>query len=182
MIIAIRFSTVAGLFLLAVLAAGQRPEAEQIRINAPDVRSSETIVTAMLKLAEVNSRDTVHDLGSGDGRIVIAAAKQFGAQGVGIEISPERVEEARSNAKKAGVESRVRFEVGDLFDADIRSANVVMLYLLPDLNLRLRPKLLNELKPGSRVVSRDFHLGDWKPEKEEIVEGSHLYLWTIPQK
>ena len=136
----------------------------------------------MLKLAGVTSRDTVYDLGSGDGRIVIAAAKEFGARGVGIEINPERVEEARSNAKKAGVEERVKFETADLFDADLRGATVVTLYLLPDLNLRLRPKLLKELKPGARVVSHAFGMGDWPPEKEELVEGSRIFLWRIPAK
>jgi len=174
--------SLAGVFLLAVSARSQRPETEQIRINAPDVRSSETIVTAMLELAKVRSTDVVYDLGSGDGRIVIAAAKEFGARGAGIEISPDRVKEARSNAKQAGVEARVKFEIGDLFDSDIDSATVVTMYLLPDLNLRLRPKLLRELKPGTRVVSRDFDMGDWKADKEEIIEGSHLYLWTIPPK
>jgi 23S rRNA G2445 N2-methylase RlmL len=168
--------------LLAVSGLSLQRETEQIRINAPDVRSSETIVTAMLELAKVTSTDTVYDLGSGDGRIVIAAAKQFGANGAGIEISPDRVKEARSNAKKAGVDSLVKFEIGDLFDSDIHSATVVTLYLLPDLNLRLRPKLLRELNPGTRLVSRDFDMGDWKPEKEQIVEGSHLYLWTIPPR
>lgn len=173
------------LFLVVVVATsaiGQRHEPEQIRINAPDVRTSATIVTAMLKLAGVESRDLVYDLGCGDGRIVIAAAKEFGARGVGIDISPERVREARANAKQAGVEGQLKFEIGDLFDADVRRASVVTLYLLPDLNLRLRPKLLNELKPGTRVVSHDFHMGDWKPEKEEIVEGSHIFLWRVPEK
>jgi SAM-dependent methyltransferase len=169
-------------FLLATAALAQRPEPEQIRINAPDVRSSESIVTAMLKLAGVQKTDSVYDLGSGDGRIVIAAARDFGARGVGIEIVPERVQEARENARKAGVESRVKFEIGDIFDADIHQATVVILYLLPDLNLRLRPKLLKDLKPGTRVVSRDFPMGDWKPEREVVVEGSHLFLWTIPAK
>jgi len=169
-------------FFLTTLALAQRPEPEQIRINAPDVRTSAAVVTAMLKLAGVTSRDTVYDLGSGDGRIVIAAAKEFGARGVGIEINPERVEEARSNAKKAGVEERVKFETADLFDADLRGATVVTLYLLPDLNLRLRPKLLKELKPGARVVSHAFGMGDWPPEKEELVEGSRIFLWRIPAK
>ncbi|HLX42088.1 MAG TPA: methyltransferase domain-containing protein [Bryobacteraceae bacterium] len=174
--------SVAGLLLLAASGRSQRLETEQIRINAPDVRSSETIVTAMLEFAKVKSTDTVYDLGSGDGRIVIAAAKQFGAHGAGIEISPDRVKEAQSNAKKAGVDTLVKFEIGDLFDSDIHAATVVTLYLLPDLNLRLRPKLLRELKPGTRVVSRDFDMGDWKPEKEQVIEGSHLYLWTIPPR
>jgi ubiquinone/menaquinone biosynthesis C-methylase UbiE len=168
--------------LMSMLALAQRPEPEQIRINAPDVRTSATVVTAMLTLAQVKPADTVYDLGSGDGRIVIAAAKEFGAHGVGIDISPERVQEARANARKAGVEERVKFETGDLFDADIHAATVVTLYLLPDLNLRLRPKLLKELKPGTRIVSHDFHMRDWKPEKEEIVEGSHIFLWRIPPK
>jgi SAM-dependent methyltransferase len=140
------------------------------------------VVSAMLKLADVTSSDLVYDLGSGDGRIVIAAAMEYGAHGVGIDINPDRVEEARANAKKADVEELVKFEVNDLFDADIHDATVVTLYLLPNLNLRLRPKLLAELKPGTRVVSHEFLMGDWKPEKEETAEGSHIYLWIIPAK
>jgi ubiquinone/menaquinone biosynthesis C-methylase UbiE len=169
--------------LAAVLLAGAAlPQApEQIQINPPYVRTPNHVVSAMLKLAGVKASDVVYDLGCGDGRIVISAAKEYGARGVGIDIDPERIQEARDNARKAGVEALVKFEVNDLFAADIHNATVVALYLLPDVNLRLRPKLLKELKPGTRVVSHDFHMGDWKPDKHVQVDaGSHIYLWTIP--
>jgi ribosomal protein L11 methylase PrmA len=136
----------------------------------------------MLKLARVTKADVVYDLGCGDGRIVIAAAKDYGAKGVGVDINPERIQEARTNAKKAGVEDRVKFEENDLFKADIRGATVVTLYLLPDVNLKLRPKLLADLKPGTRIVSHSFDMEDWKPDAEETVDGRHLYLWTVPAK
>jgi SAM-dependent methyltransferase len=172
-------------FLAAVLfaraACAQAPD--QIEINPPYVRTPEKVVRAMLRLAAVKSSDIVYDLGCGDGRIVIAAAKEYGAHGVGIDIDPERVQEARDNARKAGVEALVKFEVNDLFAADFHNATVVTLYLLPDVNLRLRPKLLKDLKPGTRIVSHDFHMGDWKPEKHQMVDaGSHIYLWTVPAK
>lgn len=165
--------------LLASAALAQAPE--QIQINPPYVRTPDHVVNAMLKLAAVKASDIVYDLGCGDGRIVIAAAKEYGAHGVGIDIDPERVQEARDNAGNAGVEALVKFEVNDLFAADIHNATVVALYLLPDVNLRLRPKLLKDLKPGTRVVSHDFHMGDWKPEKHELVDAaSNIYLWRIP--
>jgi SAM-dependent methyltransferase len=163
--------------LLSLLA--QSPT-EQVQINAPYVTTPRAVVDAMLRLAGVTARDVVYDLGCGDGRIVIAAAKRYGAHGVGIDLNPERIQEARANARKAGVEPLIRFQVEDLFAADIHAATVVALYLLPDVNLRLRPKLLNDLKPGTRVVSHDFHMGAWRPLKEQIVGGSHIYLWTIP--
>src|ERR1700688_2729973 len=165
--------------LLAGVACAQAPD--QIQINPPYVRTPANVVSAMLKLASVNASDIVYDLGCGDGRIVIAAAKEYGAHGVGIDIDPERIQEARENARKAGVETLVKFEVNDLFAADIHNATVVALYLLPDVHLRLRPKLLNDLKPDTRVVSHDFHMGDWKPEKHELVDaGSTIYLCIIP--
>ena len=138
----------------------------------------------MLDLARVTSGDTVYDLGCGDGRIVISAAKKFGARAraVGIDINPARIEEARANARSAGVDDRVSFEINDLFDADIRNATVVALYLLPDANIRLRPRLLRELRPGTRVVSHSFAMGDWKPDEEKLVDGVHVYLWTIPKR
>jgi ribosomal protein L11 methylase PrmA len=131
----------------------------------------------------------VYDLGCGDGRIVIAAAKEYGAHGVGIDIDPQLVREAGKNARKAGVENLVRFEEKDLFDADIHQASVVTLFLLDTINMKLRPKLLKDLKPGTRIVSNTFDMGDWKPDKELTVGGpvkgfsiSHkLFLWTIPQ-
>ena len=165
-------------FLIAFgLLLAQPPE--PVYINAPYVPSSDKVVRAMLTLAAVKNSDTVYDLGCGDGRIVILAAKEFGARGIGIDLNPKRIEEAHANARKAGVESLVKFDVNDLFAADIHGATVVALYLLPDVNLRLRPKLLKDLKPGSRVVSNSFGMGDWKPEKEQIVDGTHIYLWTI---
>jgi cyclopropane fatty-acyl-phospholipid synthase-like methyltransferase len=150
--------------------------------DVPYVPTSNTVVEAMLKLAGVKDTDVVYDLGCGDGRIVIMAAKQHGAHGVGIDINPERIQEARANAKQAGVENLAKFEENDLFAADIHSATVVALYLLPNLNLKLRPKLFSDLKPGTRVVSHSFTMGDWKPEKQESVDGATIYLWTIPAK
>jgi ubiquinone/menaquinone biosynthesis C-methylase UbiE len=169
--------------VLIGLAAQAQTPGSQIQINAPYVHTPDKVVSAMLKLAAVKANDVVYDLGCGDGRIVIAAAKEYGARGVGIDIDPERIQEARDNARKAGVEALVRFEVSDLFAVDIHSASVVTLYLLPDVNLRLRPKLLKELKPGTRIVSHDFHMGDWKPDKHQLVDAStSIYLWTIPSK
>jgi ribosomal protein L11 methylase PrmA len=123
----------------------------------------------------------VYDLGSGDGRIVIAAA-QRGARGVGIDIDPERISEANANAAKAGVTDKVKFIQGDLFDADIGDATVVTMYLLPEVNLKLRPKLMAELKPGTRIVSQSFHMGEWQPEKTADVGYIKVYRWTIPSK
>jgi ribosomal protein L11 methylase PrmA len=136
----------------------------------------------MLDLAGVKSTDVVYDLGCGDGRIVVLAAQSYGAHAVGVDIDPERIRDARANAQRNAVENLVRFEVKDLFDTDIHEATVVTLYLLPAVNLRLRPKLVKDLKPGTRIVSHSFDMGDWKPEKEEVVEGQRLYLWTVPQK
>ncbi len=158
--------------------------------DVPYVPTTEAAVEAMLKLAGVKKSDVVYDLGCGDGRIVITAAKLFGSRGVGIDINPERIKEAKENAKKAGVENLVRFEENDLFLADIKEATVVTLFLLSNINLKLKPKLLNDLKPGTRLVSNTFDMGDWKAEKEATVGGDdleaylsrHLYLWTIPQK
>ncbi len=153
--------------------------------RAPDVRyepSSPEITHAILQLAGVKASDLVYDLGCGDGRIVIAAAKEFGARAIGIDIDPERIRESVANARKAGVERRVKFRHEDLFEADIHEASVVALYLWPWVNLKLRPKLLAELKPGARVVSHSHDMGDWPPEKEIEVEGHRIYLWTIPPR
>jgi SAM-dependent methyltransferase len=172
---------IAGVLICA--ARAQSPSPEQVPINTPYVASPEQVVAAMLDLANISKNDTVYDLGCGDGRIVISAAKKYGARGVGIDINPARIDEARANARSAGVADRVSFEVNDLFDADIHNATVVALYLLPEANMRLRPRLLRELKPGTRVVSHSFNMGDWKPDTEKLVDGgAHLYLWTIPQR
>jgi SAM-dependent methyltransferase len=153
----------------------------QIRLNAPYIATPPEVVTAMLTLAQVGSRDVVYDLGCGDGRIVIAAARRFGARGVGIDIDPQRVAEANQAAKDAGVVGRVRFRQADLFEADLAEATVVTLYLLPDINMDLRDKLRRELAPGTRVVSHAFAMGDWKPDKIVKIRDSTLYLWTIPK-
>jgi cyclopropane fatty-acyl-phospholipid synthase-like methyltransferase len=151
--------------------------------EVPYVPTPAPIVEAMLKLAGVTSRDNVYDLGCGDGRIVITAAKEYKAHGVGIDINPQRIREARANATAAMVGPRVRFEENDLFDADIHDATVVTLYLLPHVNMRLRPKLRKELKAGTRVVSHSFDMGDWRPDKEQAIEGGDtIYLWTVPGK
>jgi SAM-dependent methyltransferase len=172
--------TAALLLVMALpLAAQSRPR------RAPDVRyepSTPAIVDAMLKLGEVKKGDVVYDLGCGDGRIVITAAEKFGVRGVGIDIDPERIREARENAKKAGVTKLVEFRNEDLFESDIKQATVVMLYLFPWVNLKLRPKLLSDLKPGTRVVSHSHDMGDWKPEKEIEADGDMIYLWRIPEK
>lgn len=178
------------LALLALCAASaQAPKARRTP-DVPYVPTTEPAVEAMLDLARVTKNDVVYDLGCGDGRIVITAAKKFGARGVGIDINPERIAEARANAKKAGVEHLVRFIEQDLFEADIREASVVTLFLLSSVNLKLRPKLLAELRPGARVVSNTFDMGDWKPDKEFTLddngEDSYLshkfYLWIIPKE
>lgn len=140
------------------------------------------VVNKMLELARVTAKDIVYDLGCGDGRIVITAAQKFGARGVGIDIDPQRIREARDNASRGKVNDKVRFVQGDLFEADISEATVVTLYLLTELNLKLRPKLMSDLQPGTRVVSHAFAMGDWKPERSETVNGSSVYLWRIPPR
>jgi SAM-dependent methyltransferase len=154
--------------------------------RTPDViyvPTPEAVVDAMLKAAKVGPNDVVYDLGCGDGRIVIAAVKDFGAKrGVGVDIDPQRIREARENAQAAKVADRVKIVEGDLFTMDFRDATVVALYLLPSLNLKLRPKLLAELRPGTRIVSHAFDMGDWAPEQTLQVDGKTVYLWTVPEK
>jgi SAM-dependent methyltransferase len=151
-------------------------------LDVPYEPSSPAIVAGMLKLANVTKRDVVYDLGCGDGRIVIEAVKTIKARGVGIDMDPERIAEAWENARKASVGSRVVFRTQNLFEADIKEATVVMLYLWPEVNLKLLPKLQRELKPGTRIVSHSHDMGDWKPEKEIQVEGHRIYMWTIPAR
>lgn len=151
-------------------------------LDVPYVPTPQPVVDKMLELAKVGKNDVLYDLGCGDGRIVITAAKQYGASGMGIDLDPQRIAEARANAKKAGVENKVRFMVGDLFKADLAQANVVTLYLLSSVNRELRPQLWRQLKVGSRVVSHAFDMGpEWPPEKVETVDGKTVYFWTITQ-
>ena len=169
----------------SVAALAQQPAA-QPRLREPDVIYVPTppeVVAAMLKVAKVGPGDIVYDLGSGDGRIVIAAIRDFGAlRGTGIDIDPVRIKEANENAERARLTDRVRFLNQDLFETDLREATVVTLYLLPWLNLKLRPKLLAELKPGSRIVSHSFDMGDWKPEQTLNINGRMVYFWTVPAR
>jgi len=153
--------------------------AEPRRPDVIFVPTPEDVVDEMLKVANVTSKDVLYDLGSGDGRIPITAAKKFGTRGLGIDIDPDRVKEANENLKKAGVGDKVKFIQGDLFEQDLSQATVITLYLLPALNLKLRPKLL-KLKPGTRIVSHDFDMGDWKPEKTVKVGTRSVYFWTVP--
>ena len=171
--------------LMAALPGLPAPAFAQKALRAPDVRyepSTEEQTLAMLKLAGVDAKDVVYDLGCGDGRLVILAAKQFGALGVGIDIDPQRIKESTANAQKAGVSNRVKFLNQDLFEARIADATVVTLYLWPSVNMKLRPKLLKDLKPGTRVVSNMHDMGDWLPEKTVKADGHNIYLWTIPAK
>jgi SAM-dependent methyltransferase len=165
---------------LALLACLFLPNA--LARDVPFVPTPERVVDKMLQVAKVGRGDVVYDLGSGDGRIVIAAAKKYGARGVGIDIDPERIQEARANARKAGVEKRVEFRQGDLFEANIGEATVVTIYLLSGINMKLRPKLLAELRPGTRIVSHAFDMGDWKPEATAKVGTSTIYYWTVPAR
>ena len=176
------------LFLALAAVAVSLPAAAQQapKDRSPDVPfvpTRQEIVEEMLRAAGVKADDIVYDLGCGDGRIVIAAAQKFGARGVGVDIDPQRIAEANANAKRAGVEKQVAFRLGDLFDADIAEATVVTLYLLPDVNLRLKPKLLRDLKPGTRIVSHDFSMGDdWKPQRTLKLGNDWIYFWTIPSR
>src|SRR6266545_1534477 len=170
---------------LGLLAAGSAGCARVPGVEVPDVRTPPGVVVEILRLARVGPADVVYDLGSGDGRIVIAAARDFGARGVGIELDPDLVAESIRNARRARVADRARFLQQDIFEAEISEATVVTLYLSPEANLRLRPKLL-ALTPGSRVVSHDFPIGHWKPERVVSFQGperSHvLSLWIVPPR
>ena len=153
--------------------------------QTPDVifvPTPQEVVDEMLRLANVKKGDVLYDLGSGDGRIPITAARKFGVRSVGIDIDPERIREANENARRNGVTDLVKFRQEDLFKADFREATVVTLYLLPDLNEKLRPRLWSELKPGTRIVSHQFEMGNWKPEKTVELNGRTIYFWTIPPR
>jgi SAM-dependent methyltransferase len=180
--------------LLAVAIAGavapghalaQPAPATPAASRTPDVvfvPTPQPVVDAMLKMANVKPGEMVYDLGCGDGRAVITAAKSFGARGIGVDIDPKRIEESVENAKAAGVTDRVQFKQEDLFEMQFSDADVLFLYLLPRLNVRLRPRILDELKPGTRVVSHAFSMGDWDPDQRDEVEGKTIYFWKVPAK
>ena len=174
-----------GLLLAALLAL----TAVHAQDEVPFVTSPQPVTMAMLELAGVRADDVVLDLGSGDGRIVIAAAQRFGARGLGVELSPELVQRSRDNAARAGVAARAQFRVQDLFETDLTTASVITMYLLPEVNLQLRPKLL-ALEPGTRIVSHDWDLGAWQPDRTVVVDApdkpvgldksSRVHLWVVP--
>ena len=174
---------------LDVQAQEPAPDVQTQEERAPDVPyvpTPQEVVDQMLEVAKVTKDDVLYDLGSGDGRIVITAAQKLGTRGVGVDINPERIKEANENAQKAGVTDRVEFRQQDLFETDISQATVVTLYLLPDINVQLRPKLFEQLKPGTRIVSHDFDMGQWKPERVMQVEGPNrehtIYYWVVPKE
>jgi SAM-dependent methyltransferase len=165
-----------------VAPVAQAAPAAQAPLRSPDVifvPTPQEVVDAMLKVAGVKAGDVVYDLGCGDGRTVISAAK-LGARGIGIDIDPQRIKESTENVQKSGVGDRVRILNQDLFTSNISDATVVTLYLLPSLNLKLRPKLWTELKPGTRIVSHAFDMGDWKPDQTLNINGRTVYYWVIP--
>ena len=173
------------LILAAAVAASAQTPIKPKDPDVPYVPTHEKVVAEMLKVAKVKKSDVLYDLGSGDGRIVITAAKKFGTRGTGIELLPALVQEARENARKAGVGDLARFVEGDIFDANISDATVVTLYLLPAVNMKLRPKLL-ELRPGTRIVSHNYDMGDWEPQKTirlNLEDGEHtVFYWVVPPR
>lgn len=176
---------IAALSLILPAASACAQQAAPVVEREPDViyvPTPQPVVEAMLKLAKVRKGDVLYDLGSGDGRIPITAARLYGVRATGIDIDPERIAEARANVAAAGVGDLVTIRQADLFTSDFRDASVVTLYLLSSLNEKLRPKLLAELKPGTRIVSHAFRMGDWEPEAEQEVDGNMIYLWTIPAR
>jgi precorrin-6B methylase 2 len=186
---AFRIGLILALGLTAAAAAQQPPSStQQPPLRAPDVifvPTQDAVAEGMLRLANVTKDDVVYDLGSGDGKIVIMAAQKFGARGVGIDINPQRIEEANRNAQAAGVTDRVTFILGDIFDPNVKisDASVVTLYLLPTLNQKLMPRLRGELRPGTRVVSNSFDMGTaWPAEKTEQIGTYWIYFWTIPPR
>ncbi|HEX6440453.1 MAG TPA: class I SAM-dependent methyltransferase [Candidatus Binatia bacterium] len=181
-----------GIILAASMAGigwDEQPISATTSLREPDVHyepTSPDVVQVMFRLADVKAGEVVYDLGCGDGRIVITAVREFGARGVCIDIDPQRIAESRENSRAAGVTDKVRFLNQDLLETDVSDASVVMLFLSPELNLKLRPKLLRELQPGARIVSHWHDMGDWKPQKAARVKSGgrerSVYLWTIPPR
>ena len=152
------------------------------KLDAPYVETSYEVVDAMLAMAEVGPDDRVVDLGSGDGRILIAAARSHGAQGLGVDIDPRRIRESTENARAAGVAHRVEFRREDLFETPIDEADVLTLYLLPEINIRLRPRILSEMRPGTRVVSNKYDMGDWRPDLRQRIGSDIIHMWIVPAR
>jgi precorrin-6B methylase 2 len=170
------------IFAAASVLAGQTNPPFIRYTDVPYVPTPQRTVDAMLAIAQVKPGDVLIDLGSGDGRIAITAAKKYGIRAIGIEIIPELVRESEKSAREMGVTDRVQFINGDVFGQDLRQASIVTVFMTPGVNLRLRPKLLKELKPGTRVVSHSFNMGNWAPSKTAQVDGDTVYLWVIPDE
>ena len=170
------YLTIAG----SALAESTTSATKSPKLDVPYVPTPQPVVDKMLEMASVTKNDVVIDLGSGDGRIPVTAAKEYGATAIGVDLNPERVREAKENARRAGVEDKVEFKQQDLFGTDIGEATVLTMYLLSNVNMKLRPRILTELKPGTRVVSHSFDMGDWKPERTETVDGRTIHFWTVP--
>jgi ribosomal protein L11 methylase PrmA len=168
------------LFLAGMPAAFAQAQKAARTPDVIFVPTPQEVVEDMLRLVDMKKGDVLYDLGSGDGRIPITAAKLYGVRGIGIDIDPQRIAEAQENAKKAGVSHLVEFRQADLFASDFKEATVITLYLLPELNVKLRPKLLAELKVGTRIVSHQFDMGEWKADKKLESSGRTIYFWTIP--
>jgi SAM-dependent methyltransferase len=188
-----KLRTILGAIILAAFIAGigcdEQPNSATTSLREPDVRyepTSPDVVQVMFRLANVKAAEVVYDLGCGDGRIVITAVREFSARGVCVDIDPQRIAESQENARAAGVTENIRFLNQDLFETDVSDASVVMLFLSPEVNLKLRPKLLRELKPGARIVSHWHDMGDWKPQEAVRIRNSgrerSIYLWTIPPR
>jgi SAM-dependent methyltransferase len=167
----------------ALLVAGRaRAQDPSLQLDVPYVPTPQQVVDRMLELAKVTDKDFVMDLGCGDGRMLVTAASKYGARGFGVDLNPQRITEARENARKANVADKATFDVKNLFETSIKDANVLTMYLLPGVNLQLRPRILDEMKPGSRIVSHAFNMGDWAPDVAENVDGRNVYFWLVPAK
>lgn len=168
-----------GLLFTASPAQAQEDYLYGNGLSVPYVPTPQGVVKGMLELAKVTKDDFVIDLGCGDGRIVVMAASAFGARAIGYDLDPQRIEEANANARKANATDKAKFVLKDIFEAEIKDATVVTMYLLPSVNEKLKPRLLGELKPGTRIVSHSFRMGDWEPDQTKEVEGRTIYLWTV---
>ena len=165
----------------SLLGARQAFAQDTPALDVPYVPTPQIVVDRMIELGNVDAKDVLYDLGCGDGRLVITAAKK-GARAMGVDLNPVRIAEANENAKRAGVTDKVQFKVANLFTTDVSPASVVTLYLLPEVNMKIRPQLWKQLKVGTRVVSHAFDMGDWAPEQTERVDGKTIYAWTITEK
>jgi SAM-dependent methyltransferase len=165
----------------ALLGSAAAPAQEEPRLDVIYVPTPQAVVDRMLDMAGVKSGDFMIDFGCGDGRMVVSAAKR-GARGYGVDINPVRINEANENARKAGVTDKVEFKIADLFKEDLSKADVMAMYLLTDINLRLRPKILDTMKPGTRIVSHAFDMGDWEPDERDTVDGKNVFFWIVPAK